>query len=180
MQRVLHGAQLGRRADVIPLAIVAQAPEAAILLRLVVESVQGEGPLGRALKEARMEDLDAGVDEGRDLPLLPAAQTADGVHQVIPDALVAEGAAGRVQQQQRVHILVVPGGGQALQRRRQAVEPADVAVEDEEGVGAELRQRLRHPAAGLQKLRSDDHTSDLQSLMRISYAVISLQKNNTT
>src|SRR3546814_11875160 len=48
---------------------------------------------------------------------------------------------------------------QALQRRRQAVEPADGAVEDEEGVGAELRQRLRHPAAGLQKLalgREDD------------------------
>src|SRR3546814_5079768 len=91
-----------------------------------------------------MEDLDAGVDEGRDLPLLPAAQTADGVHQVIPDALVAEGAAGRVQQQQRVHILVVPGGGQALQRRR-----------------------------------SEEHTSELQSLMRISNAEFCLKNKQT-
>src|SRR3546814_9634402 len=30
------------------------------------------------------------------------------------------------------------------------------------------------------RLRSEEHTSELQSLMRISYAVIRLTKNNTT
>src|SRR3546814_6277097 len=33
---------------------------------------------------------------------------------------------------------------------------------------------------GLLVLRSEEHTSELQSLMRISYAVFCLKKNNTT
>src|SRR3546814_14832301 len=32
--------------------------------------------------------------------------------------------------------------------------------------------------AGVEKLRSEEHTSELQSLMRISYAVFCLKKNN--
>src|SRR3546814_4003469 len=48
------------------------------------------------------------------------------------------------------------------------------AAEDEVGVPADvLRQRLhgRH-------VRSEEHTSELQSLMRISYAVFCLKKKN--
>src|SRR3546814_3324288 len=35
------------------------------------------------------------------------------------------------------------------------------------------------PAAAVRALRSEEHTSELQSLMRISYAVFCFKKNNT-
>src|SRR3546814_1075795 len=45
------------------------------------------------------------------------------------------------------------------------------------------RQPGRHHAAEIQEFwrgtRSEEHTSELQSLMRISYAVFCLKKNNT-
>src|SRR3546814_9930725 len=37
-----------------------------------------------------------------------------------------------------------------------------------------------HPLAGITQPRSEEHTSELQSLMRISYAVFCLKKKNTT
>src|SRR3546814_1414966 len=39
-----------------------------------------------------------------------------------------------------------------------------------------LAQRGRHPARQHSLLRSEEHTSELQSLMRISYAVLCLKK----
>src|SRR3546814_6373992 len=46
------------------------------------------------------------------------------------------------------------------------------------------RSLMTHPAstthAGLSEERSEEHTSELQSLMRISYAVFCLKKKNTT
>src|SRR3546814_4115690 len=36
------------------------------------------------------------------------------------------------------------------------------------------------PATGFQRRRSEEHTSELQSLMRISYAVFCLKKKKTT
>src|SRR3546814_9043999 len=49
------------------------------------------------------------------------------------------------------------------------------------GAGEEARG-LRHRLAGLHRLglRSEEHTSELQSLMRISYAVFCLKKKNKT
>src|SRR3546814_9038327 len=49
--------------------------------------------------------------------------------------------------------------------------------------GASKCQHLNHPrrkspAASSWKERSEEHTSELQSLMRISYAVFCLKKNN--
>src|SRR3546814_10633839 len=42
-------------------------------------------------------------------------------------------------------------------------------------------RRLAHRARALEVLRrSEEHTSELQSLMRISYAVFCLKKKNTT
>src|SRR3546814_7382173 len=41
-----------------------------------------------------------------------------------------------------------------------------------------LREQLATAVGGLG--RSEEHTSELQSLMRISYAVFCLKKNNTT
>src|SRR3546814_6122100 len=37
-----------------------------------------------------------------------------------------------------------------------------------------------HPDGPTEGFRSEEHTSELQSLMRISYAVFRLKKNNTT
>src|SRR3546814_5279611 len=37
---------------------------------------------------------------------------------------------------------------------------------------------LAHPANDIAQLRSEEHTSELQSLMRISYAVFCLKKKN--
>src|SRR3546814_4975971 len=46
--------------------------------------------------------------------------------------------------------------------------------------GVELVRRYADPAAGRHSLRSEEHTSELQSLMRISYAVFCLKKKKRT
>src|SRR3546814_9111614 len=48
-----------------------------------------------------------------------------------------------------------------------------------EHLGAPVRQRLRHLFVGRAQARSEEHTSELQSLMRISYAVFCLKKKKT-
>src|SRR3546814_8993092 len=51
------------------------------------------------------------------------------------------------------------------------------------GVGREAPPKLPRAEAramSLDKLRSEEHTSELQSLMRISYAVFCLKKKNNT
>src|SRR3546814_4066941 len=45
---------------------------------------------------------------------------------------------------------------------------------------ASLRTRCRKRRPHRRAARSEEHTSELQSLMRISYAVVCLKKNNTT
>src|SRR3546814_15045844 len=57
------------------------------------------------------------------------------------------------------------GGGsfRRRQRRRDAVD-----------------RRAIHPVVGARGQRSEEHTSELQSLMRISYAVFCLKKKTTT
>src|SRR3546814_5586363 len=70
------------------------------------------------------------------------------------------------------------------------VRPARAGSEDAEGgeggiglgdlvgnLGADQTQGLRIGASGF---RSEEHTSELQSLMRISYAVFCLKKKNKT
>src|SRR3546814_5651467 len=42
------------------------------------------------------------------------------------------------------------------------------------------RDRSRQPSAHAASARSEEHTSELQSLMRISYAVFCLKTKNTT
>src|SRR3546814_2697800 len=52
------------------------------------------------------------------------------------------------------------------------------------GARADVQPAARHPVAGprhgrgLRAARSEEHTSELQSLMRISYAVFCLKKKN--
>src|SRR3546814_2589529 len=81
------------------------------------------------------------------------------------------------------------------QRRRRPGQPpgpvADGAGTDQRGHGGGVVDRLsgrgralRHGAAaqrrrvGIRRPRSEEHTSELQSLMRISYAVFCLKKKN--
>src|SRR3546814_4957045 len=55
------------------------------------------------------------------------------------------------------------------------VVPAQPAL----GLAEEMHRRV--PAAGVgDQVRSEEHTSELQSLMRISYAVFCLKKKKTT
>src|SRR3546814_2578940 len=58
--------------------------------------------------------------------------------------------------------------GHLLFRREHAVEPLRQP--------ARGRTLYRHPGSGDLLLRSEEHTSELQSLMRISYAVFCLKK----
>src|SRR3546814_9100743 len=46
--------------------------------------------------------------------------------------------------------------------------------------GAILKDGHRIDGRNTKQIRSEEHTSELQSLMRISYAVFCLQKNNNT
>src|SRR3546814_1292998 len=66
----------------------------------------------------------------------------------------------------------------------------DLAARQREGIGRRLLEQLEFPvdplraAGGRQRLadllRSEEHTSELQSLMRISYAVFCLKKKKNT
>src|SRR3546814_2355262 len=47
-------------------------------------------------------------------------------------------------------------------------------------VSDEVVARLAKPGAVFEDVRSEEHTSELQSLMRISYAVFCLKKKNNT
>src|SRR3546814_4088299 len=48
------------------------------------------------------------------------------------------------------------------------------------GLGGRVELAVELQLAGLQAQRSEEHTSELQSLMRISYAVFSLKKKKIT
>src|SRR3546814_1097370 len=59
------------------------------------------------------------------------------------------------------------------------IEPF-VGVEIEhQPIGLFQRRHRRRPAVELDRPRSEEHTSELQSLMRISYAVFCLKKKKT-
>src|SRR3546814_4130884 len=64
----------------------------------------------------------------------------------------------------------------------QAVAVVEQGVQGLQG-GADVVEldllRVQGAAAGLDVVRSEEHTSELQSLMRISYAVFCLTKKNT-
>src|SRR3546814_118266 len=118
------------------------------------------------------------------------------------DAVVALGGVGEVEQGEALHqpadvagdlgLEEVEGAGRREEgqrlhrrvRRRQHLQQ----VRDEDAAGAvsdQVQFRLaRHPGQAGRDLsggeRSEEHTSELQSLMRISYAVFCLKKKNTT
>src|SRR3546814_4969932 len=55
-----------------------------------------------------------------------------------------------------------------------------LAAEQESVALGEARGVMAHRAAGAEGERSEEHTSELQSLMRISYAVFCLKKKRKT
>src|SRR3546814_2341450 len=63
------------------------------------------------------------------------------------------------------------GGGRALRPGRIHLRPAEARLQ--------LAACPRHPAFYRPHGRSEEHTSELQSLMRISYAVFCLKKKKT-
>src|SRR3546814_1613451 len=65
----------------------------------------------------------------------------------------------------------------ALQRRGRQLQPVEHAALGGRLLALACRRRFRRWA--LRGRRSEEHTSELQSLMRISYAVFCLKKNKT-
>src|SRR3546814_3685548 len=63
-----------------------------------------------------------------------------------------------------------------VERRRGRADHADMLRR----LGEEREQRHSLMARRTHRERSEEHTSELQSLMRISYAVFCLKKNNKT
>src|SRR3546814_5758258 len=63
---------------------------------------------------------------------------------------------------------------------QQRIEKVDQRLCGEPGFGARLVRRDRCGAVTDHDGRSEEHTSELQSLMRISYAVFCLKKKNIT
>src|SRR3546814_4487138 len=62
-----------------------------------------------------------------------------------------------------------------LFRSRRIVRPEEEEEEEEHRL-LELRPAGSRPSAAPDRFRSEEHTSELQSLMRISYAVFCLKK----
>src|SRR3546814_5553233 len=58
------------------------------------------------------------------------------------------------------------------------IEEIPSGVRTVTGVATSIAAFVGHFPKGLQNERSEEHTSELQSLMRISYAVFGLQKKN--
>src|SRR3546814_5262763 len=92
----------------------------------------------------------------------------------------------------RSHHLIAAMGADIVERLNSVIAAArhhDRRVPDLDGLGEEaaLFGKQFHPAHGqpgaLEQIfafRSEEHTSELQSLMRISYAVFCLKKKTTT
>src|SRR3546814_1927747 len=73
----------------------------------------------------------------------------------------------------------VPGGEDAAGDARSRRRRPEAAHQDDRPVqrqGKECHRPLRHPRPRPWRRRSEEHTSELQSLMRISYAVFCLKK----
>src|SRR3546814_10089076 len=81
------------------------------------------------------------------------------------------------------HIVIFSGDGDfrrlvdAVQRKGVRVSVVSTVRTQPSMVADELRRQADN-FIELQDLRSEEHTSELQSLMRISYAVFCLQKKN--
>ena len=141
--------------DMIPLSVMDEAEQPPSGKRGIVEEVEREPPVGRRIEQAGMEKLDAGEDEGRPAAFLAPVEGPQmfslGIDEKIAGAFITDGVGRPLQEQQRIHPVVVPGAGQTLGRRGFAVTPDDIAVDDKERPRSQLIQGLLDAAAGLQQ-----------------------------
>src|SRR3546814_1068838 len=68
----------------------------------------------------------------------------------------------------------------AVSRERRSCSESEAIVSQALAISAMRLMRAERCASSLAKYRSEEHTSELQSLMRISYAVFCLKKKKTT
>src|SRR5207244_13252096 len=121
-------------ADVVPLAVMHDCGEAAGALCAVVEEVERETPLGDAVEQPPVEELHAGEKVGGDLALAAPPRHPERVEKIVATALIADRVGGALEQQDRVHPRRIERGGEAGEGVVLAVEPEDVAVDDEKRV----------------------------------------------
>src|SRR3546814_7969063 len=76
-----------------------------------------------------------------------------------------------VDQAEEAGLAQIVGGIEAFRRRHHQHQLASAGLGQRHHVSTDMLQQLR-----LHLLRSEEHTSELQSLMRISYAVFCLKK----
>src|SRR3546814_5745370 len=78
----------------------------------------------------------------------------------------------------RIHLFHVPAGLRFEQSGRKAQCIPHSHASMAEGSHIAFEQRLCGRVVQIDAVRSEEHTSELQSLMRISYAVFSLKNKN--
>src|SRR3546814_3309612 len=110
--------------------------------------------------ELRISDWSSDVCSSDLCSSAPAGSTVQGVPRVTAAAFAVQAPAGA-----RFH---------GVAGRRLEVQPGVV--------GKPRRQRVQHrgPQVVAERRRSEEHTSELQSLMRISYAAFCLKKRKST
>ena len=101
----------------------------------VIEQVEREGPGGHSANRRGCRICTPANRYGTDLVVGAAARPAIGIEIEIAVTFIAEGAGRRLQQQQRVHAVVVPGGRQPRQGAAGAIAPDDVGIADIERRG---------------------------------------------
>src|SRR3546814_2606438 len=117
--------------------------------------------------------------------LVVGARQVAGAHEEFADDLAAHELEGLAEQ---LHPLVL---AERMVRVDPAAEGAVVAAQGDDALcildgGVDLQAVAddagvrQQPRALADAVRSEEHTSELQSLMRISYAVFCLQKKKTT
>ena len=74
----------------------------------VEEEVEREGSIGRLGEELRLEDGDAGIDEGDHLPFAAPPQQAARVHVEIATAIIAEARRRRREKKEDIHRILAP------------------------------------------------------------------------
>src|SRR5229473_5098457 len=117
----------------------------------IVEEVEREAPLGDAIEQPAVEQLYAAEEEGCDLTLAAPPRHPQGIEKIVAAALVADRIGGALEEEHRVHPRRVEGGGEADEGVILAVEPQDIAIDDEKAF-SEQWQGARHPAAGFEQL----------------------------
>src|SRR3546814_2830879 len=118
------------------------------------------------LADKRRKNAQIGLIAGReDHAVTPAIKAGDGLFElaVAVIAAIGDARAGRA-------------GAEIPHRFNGALDAIGIVGEAEIVVGSEKQ----HPLPVQHAFRSEEHTSELQSLMRTSYAVFCLKKKNNT